>query len=112
MLPVLSTTCICELSIKYVIQCVQAIQFDAVLRSKKRRILGDLYHKSSSNAIFSLQVNQQQVSAFLTAGNVKLMLLHGGKSEESIRNFFQDVYELYVKVRSIHESVFASDRFC
>ena len=27
------------------------------------------------------------------------MLLHGGRSEESIRVFFQDVYELYVKVR-------------
>jgi len=45
------------------------------------------------------QVNHQQVSTFLTAGNVKLMLLHTGKSEDAIRNFFQDVYELYVKVR-------------
>jgi len=45
------------------------------------------------------QVNQQQVLTFLTAGNIKFMLLHGGKSEESIRSFFQDVYELYVKVR-------------
>jgi len=44
-------------------------------------------------------VNHQQVSTFLTAGNVKLMLLHTGKSEDGIRNFFQDVYELYVKVR-------------
>lgn len=26
------------------------------------------------------------------------MLLHTGKNEDSIRNFFQDVYELYVKV--------------
>lgn len=25
------------------------------------------------------------------------MLLHTGKNEESVRNFFQDVYELYVK---------------
>lgn len=29
------------------------------------------------------------------------MLLHGGRNEESIRNFFQDVYELYVKVRTV-----------
>lgn len=27
------------------------------------------------------------------------MLLHGGKSEDAIRNFFNEVYELYVKVR-------------
>jgi hypothetical protein len=45
------------------------------------------------------KVNHQQVSTFLTAGNIKLMLLHGGRNEDSIRNFFQDVYELYVKVR-------------
>jgi len=44
------------------------------------------------------KVNHQQVSTFLTAGNVKFMLLHGGKSEDSIKNFFSDVYELYVKL--------------
>lgn len=27
------------------------------------------------------------------------MLLHGGKNEDAIRNFFTEVYELYVKVR-------------
>lgn len=60
------------------------------------------------------QVNQQQVSAFVTAGNMKFLLLHHVPSssssssttsssmipttnEESIRQFFQDVYELYVK---------------
>uniref|UniRef100_A0A7S1VQ48 Trafficking protein particle complex subunit n=1 Tax=Grammatophora oceanica TaxID=210454 RepID=A0A7S1VQ48_9STRA len=44
------------------------------------------------------KVNQQQVSTFLTAGNIKFMLLHSGRSEDSIRNFFNDVYELYVKL--------------
>jgi translation initiation factor 2 beta subunit (eIF-2beta)/eIF-5 len=50
---------------------------------------------------YQLQVNQQHISTFLTAGNVKFMLLHGGRSDDSIRNFFQDVYELYVKVCTI-----------
>lgn len=44
------------------------------------------------------KVNHQQVSTFLTAGNIKFMLLHGGRTEDSIKNFFQDVYELYVKL--------------
>lgn len=46
------------------------------------------------------QVNHQQVSTFLTAGNIKFILLHAGKSEDTIRNFFNEVYELYVKVRT------------
>lgn len=83
-----------------------------------------------------LQVNNQHVSTFVTAGNVKFMLLHsnassstllssthhnaatnntantisGGNtvlrvSEDSIKYFFQDVYELYVKVSFIHADV-------
>jgi Sedlin, N-terminal conserved region len=45
------------------------------------------------------KVNNQQVSTFLTAGNIKFMLLHSGHNEDSIKYFFQDVYEVYVKVR-------------
>ncbi len=49
------------------------------------------------------KVNQQQVSTFVTAANVKFMLLHGGKGEEVIKNFFSEVYGYYVKVHSEHE---------
>lgn len=38
------------------------------------------------------------VSVFLTAGHVKFMLLHSGKADDLIRNFFTDVFELYVKL--------------
>mmetsp|Transcript_53433 Transcript_53433/g.106266 ORF Transcript_53433/g.106266 Transcript_53433/m.106266 type:complete len:137 (-) Transcript_53433:203-613(-) len=42
--------------------------------------------------------NDFLISAFVTAGHIKLMLLHDVKNEEGIRNFFHDVHELYVKV--------------
>jgi len=44
------------------------------------------------------KVNQQYVSTFLTAGNIKFLLLHAGKSEDSINNFFHEVHELYVRL--------------
>lgn len=37
------------------------------------------------------------ISAFVTKGNIRMMLLHESKNEESIRQFFFDVYDLYVK---------------
>ncbi|CDK27755.1 unnamed protein product [Kuraishia capsulata CBS 1993] len=39
-----------------------------------------------------------QVSAYVTPGNVKFMLLHDVKAEESIRQFFIEINDLYVKM--------------
>ena len=36
--------------------------------------------------------------------DVKLMLLHDGKSEESVKSFFAEVHELYIKVPLSHEA--------
>lgn len=44
------------------------------------------------------KVNQQEVSTFVTAGNIKFMLLHNGKNDDVIKSFFNDVYEIYVKL--------------
>lgn len=44
------------------------------------------------------KVNHQSISAFVTAGGIKFLVLHSGKSEELLKNFFADVYELYVKL--------------
>lgn len=42
--------------------------------------------------------NEQNVSAFLTAGGAKLMLLHDGRTDDAIRTFFAEVHEVYVKL--------------
>ncbi|KAF8665677.1 hypothetical protein AX16_000130 [Volvariella volvacea WC 439] len=41
--------------------------------------------------------NEWTVSAFVTAGNIKLILLHEGRNDDGIRGFMMDVWELYVK---------------
>ena len=42
--------------------------------------------------------NDQNVFAFVTASGVRFLLLHEGRNEEAVRNFFNEVYELYVKL--------------
>jgi hypothetical protein len=60
--------------------------------------LSDLLLMTPITNSSSAQVNHQQVSTFLTAGNVKFMLLHAGKGEEVVKNFFNEVYGYYVKL--------------
>ena len=43
--------------------------------------------------------NNLMVAAYATAAHIKFLLLHDGKNEETIRLFFKDVYDIYVRVR-------------
>ncbi len=42
--------------------------------------------------------NQLFVTAFVTPGNARFLMLHEGKSDDNIRTFFNEVYELYLRV--------------
>ncbi len=41
--------------------------------------------------------NENIVSAFVTAGKMRFLLMHEGKNDDNIKNFFQEVYEYYCK---------------
>lgn len=47
------------------------------------------------------------ISSFVTAGNIRFMLLHEKKDEDGVKNFFNEVYELYLKVKLL-QYVFAN----
>lgn len=39
-----------------------------------------------------------QVSAFVTAAQTRFLLLHDGRSDESVKAFFKDAHDSYLKV--------------
>jgi hypothetical protein len=41
---------------------------------------------------------EQLVSAHITPGGARFLLLHDARNEEGVRAFFADVHELYVKL--------------
>ncbi|KAF6034656.1 TRAPPC2 [Bugula neritina] len=41
--------------------------------------------------------NDFMVSAFVTSGKTRFMMVHDVKNEDAIKSFFQEVYELFIK---------------
>lgn len=42
--------------------------------------------------------NELLISAYVTPGHARMMVLHDVRNEDGIRSFLHDVHELYVKV--------------
>lgn len=61
-------------------------------------VIEDIMRKENTMYLKSVdKLNEWTVSAFITPGNTKFVLLHEGKNDEGIKLFFTDVWELYVK---------------
>ncbi|VDD95670.1 unnamed protein product [Enterobius vermicularis] len=54
---------------------------------------------TSSQMYFKLidKFNEWFVSAFVTASRIRFVMLHTQKNDEGIRQFFQEMYEMYIK---------------
>lgn len=45
--------------------------------------------------------NQLLVSAYITPGGARFLLLHDGRSDDTVRSFFTEVHDAYMRVRGL-----------
>ncbi|KAG7448984.1 transport protein particle complex subunit [Guyanagaster necrorhizus] len=61
-------------------------------------VVEDVMRKENTMYLKSVdKFNEWTISAFITPGNTKFVLLHESKNDDGIKSFFMDVWELYVK---------------
>lgn len=47
--------------------------------------------------------NHWTVSAFVTASRMRFIIVHDSKNDEGIKNFFTEVYEMFIKVNIMNK---------
>jgi hypothetical protein len=75
---------------RHVVQMIANASLDVIEDVMKKD--GAMYLKAVD------RFNEWTVSAFITPGNMKFLLLHEAKNDDGIKSFFVDVWELYLKV--------------
>jgi len=61
-------------------------------------MIEEVMRKESAMYLKSVdKFNEWTVSAFITPGNMKFILLHETKNDDGMRSFFHEVWELYLK---------------
>lgn len=68
-----------------------------ILHSSLDMIQNALWNNSATFLRTVDRFNSLLVSAYVTPGGTMLLLLHQGKAEDSVRQFFTEAHELYTK---------------